>query len=245
MATAGRNPFARSLRNSFTFARHVTDSVVPAPPAVWESASRPMLPARADQRYRLLLGVTLAALLVSLLDFALIIGAFPVPVPGLRLRDQNGPQETATYGFEDGTEGWLARDAAANAVGSGAHVFAGNGALEFQVTNLTTATKAFVYTPQPAKARPASLIVAHIYVPAGAPPLVGTIYALDGGWLWNSGTYPVLTPGTWTTISYQIPPQVKPPIREMGIMVVGAKGNPGYSGPIYLDSVDVQDTQNR
>lgn len=239
MATADRNLFTRSLRNSFTFARHVTDSVLPGPPATWEAASRPMLPARADRRYRLLLGITLAALLVSLLDFALIVGAVPVPVPGLRLHDQNGPLETATYGFEYGPEGWLARNGASNAVGNDVHVFAGNGALEFQVTNLDANTKGFVYTPQPAKARPGSLIVAHLYAPAGAPPLVGTIYALDGAWMWNSGSFPVLTPGTWTTLTYQIPAQLKPPIREMGIMVVGAKGYLPYTGPVYLDSVDV------
>jgi hypothetical protein len=162
----------------------------------------------------LVLAVSLIALVASILDFALIVGALPVPVPGLRAPGDNVTLDAATYNFEHGTDGWLARGAAANPVTSDLQAFAGHNSLEFQVTNLSATTKAFVYIPLPTNARQNSRIVAHVYVPAGAPPLVATIYILDKHWLWHNGLFPALTPGQWTVVSYQIPAQVQTPIPE-------------------------------
>lgn len=194
----------------------------------------------ASAMQRVLLGVSLAALLVGLLDFALIIGAVPIPVPGLRAPGDTTAADTATYSFEHGAGNWTVRDAASNAAVSATQAFAGHTALQFQVSGLSDATQAFIYLPQPADAKPGTRIVAHIYVPVSAPALVGTVYALDGAWQWHSGAYPGLTPGQWTAVTYQIPRQTPGPIREIGLMVVGAKGAQAYTGPLYLDSVDLE-----
>jgi hypothetical protein len=50
----------------------------------------------------------------------------------------------------------------------------------------------------------------------------------------------VLTPGQWTTVTYALPAQAQLPIHELGLMILAGKGVRSYSGPLYLDSVDVQ-----
>jgi hypothetical protein len=206
--------------------------------ADWAQRRRGKWP--AQWRLWLVLVVSLIALAVGILDFALIVGAVPVPVPGLRAPGELASIDTATYSFERSTDGWLARGAAANAVASDAQAFAGRDSLEFQVTNLSAATKAFAYISLPPPARPNTRIVAHLYVPAGGPTLLATIYALDRSWAWHNGQFFALSPGQWTATTYQIPAQTHAPIRELGVMILGTKGYPPYSGPLYLDSVDLQ-----
>jgi hypothetical protein len=188
-------------------------------------------PPQADWRLWLALAVSLLALGAAIVDFALIIGAVPIPVPGLRSQSQTTIADTA---------GWTTRGAATNAAVIDAHVFAGRQVLEFRVTNLSRASSAFVYTPLPLNARHHTQIIAHLYVPAGAPLLVGTIYLLDKSWKWYNGPYPVLTPGRWTAVAYAIPARARLPLRELGVVTLAGKGVAPYSGPLYLDSVTVQ-----
>jgi hypothetical protein len=195
---------------------------------------------QADWRLWLALALSLLALGGAILDFALVIGAVPIPVPGLRSQGQATVGDTATYGFENDANGWATRGAATNAVVSDTHVFAGRQALEFQVANLSRTRKAFVYTPLPANARHHTQIIAHLYIRAGAPTLLATAYVLDKSWTWYNGPFPVLTPGQWTAVAYEVPAQVQLPIRELGLMILTGKGVRHYSGPLYLDSVDVQ-----
>lgn len=238
MQTAPERRPRRLQRGKVTFVRRVVDEPLPedAPP---DSVAVVTERANLVWPLRLAIGVSVLALAVSLLDFALIIGAVPVPIPGLRSQDQGNAIDTATYSFELDTQGWAVREAATNAVSNDMHVFAGRGALEFQVTNLTTTHRAFVYTTQPAGAKPNTRVVAHIYVPAGGPLLLATIYALDKSWAWHNGPFPTLYPGQWTAVTYQIPPNTPTPIHELGVMIVGEDGVTPYSGPLYLDSVGV------
>lgn len=193
-----------------------------------------------DWRIWLILAVSLIALAASLLNLALIVGAISIPIPGLRVSAESGLAETATYGFEADANGWTARGTATSVVSNDLHVFAGRGALEFQVVNLSADQKAFVYVTQPTHAKPGTRVVAHVYVPPSAPQLIATIYILDGTWAWHSAQYPTLDPGQWTAITYQIPQGTPTSIRELGVMVVGINGTPPYTGPLYLDSVDLQ-----
>lgn len=186
------------------------------------------------------LGASLIALIVSLLNFTLLVGALPMPVPGLRASGITIPKDTSTYGFEYDNNGWLPRGAASSAVANDIHVYAGQGALEFQVAALTSKQQAFVYTTVPPLAKAGVKVVAHLYAPAGAPPLLATIYGLDDKFGWNSGPYIALNPGVWTAVIWQIPAQTHLPIRELGIMILGIDGTAPYTGPIYLDSVDLQ-----
>ncbi len=186
------------------------------------------------------LGVSLIAIIVSLLNFALMVGALPMPVPGLRASGLTIPKDTATYGFEYDNNGWLPRGAASSAVANDTHVYAGQGALEFQVAALTSKQQAFVYTTMPPGAKAGVKVVAHLYVPTGAPPLLATIYGLDNNFAWNSGAYIALNPGIWTAVVWQVPAQVHLPIRELGVMILGIDGPAPYTGPLYLDSVDLQ-----
>lgn len=186
------------------------------------------------------LGASLIAMIVSLLNFALLVGAVPMPVPGLRTAGISIPKDTATYGFEYDNNGWLPRGAASSAVANNTHVFAGQGALEFQATALTSKQQAFVYTTMPQIAKTGVKVVAHLYVPTGAPPLLATTYGLDSNYAWNSGPYIALNPGVWTAVIWQIPAHTRLPIRELGIMILGTDGAAPYTGPLYLDSVDLQ-----
>lgn len=188
----------------------------------------------------LALGASLLALLVGLVNFALLIGALPIPIPGLRAAGVSVSKDTATYGFEFDNNGWLARGVAANAVSNNIRVFAGQGALEFQTTGITAQQQAFVYTTTPPGAKPLTKVIAHIYVPAGAPPLVATIYGLNSSYAWNSGPYIGLNAGGWTALAWQIPANEQTPVRELGVMIIGTAGSSPYSGPLYLDSVDLQ-----
>lgn len=194
----------------------------------------------SNARYVAVLSISLIALLVSLLNFGLITGSVRIPAPGLQTQGSTGLTDHATYGFEYDTDGWQARGAATSAVWNNSHRFAGQGALEVQVTGLTPTQKAFVYVTVPPSARPGSTITAHLYVPSGTPPLVATLYALDGSWAWSSGGFPSVNPGTWTALTYSIPTTLKGPIREMGVMVVGVSGSPPYTGVLFVDSVNVQ-----
>jgi hypothetical protein len=148
--------------------------------------------------------------------------------------------DTATYSFENGANGWATRGAATREVLSDAYVFAGRGSLEFRVANLSGTRKAFVYTTLPRIAGRHTRIIAHLYVPVGAPPLLATTYVLDKSWAWSNGPFPVLTPGQWTTVTYALPAQAQLPIHELGLMILTGKDVTPYSGPLYLDSVDAQ-----
>lgn len=203
--------------------------------------------ARDPQRHKfpLSLVATLAivgivALAISVLDFMLIVGAVPIPVPGLQAGGSKTPADTATYGFERGTSGWSVRGCATNAVLSNDYVFAGQNALEFHVTNLSNSNQAYVFTTLPRDVKPGTKVVAHVYVPAGAPVLVATIYALDSSWRWHSGPFPALAPGQWTAVAYTIPATFQAPVRELGIMLVTSENAPPYSGLLFVDSIDVQ-----
>jgi hypothetical protein len=228
-------------RDTVTFVRRVVGEPLTEDASPDSSA---VVPGRVNAGWplRLAIGASVLALAVSLLDFALIIGAVPVPIPGLRSQDQGNAIDTATYSFELDTQGWAVRGAATDAVSNDSHVFAGRGALEFQVTNLTTTHTAFVYTTQPAGAKPNTWVVVHVYVPAGAPPLLATIYALDKSWAWHNGPFPTLYAGQWAAITYRIPPNTPTPIHELGVMIVGDKGVAPYTGPLFLDSVDLRNS---
>ncbi|WIG59802.1 MAG: hypothetical protein OJF49_002549 [Ktedonobacterales bacterium] len=191
-------------------------------------------------RYALVLAFSLAALLVSLLNFALFVGAVTIPISGLRPPGQTAARDTATYNFEQDADGWMARGAAANAVSNNLRVFAGQGALEVQATQITQARQAFVYIANPAEVKPGSTITAHIYIPTGAQEVVAALYTLDGAWLWHNSPFPALTPGQWTAIVFHLPPTLPTPIRELGIMFVSAQGALPYTGPIFIDSVNVR-----
>jgi hypothetical protein len=195
---------------------------------------------QSDGRLWLALAVSLLALSGAVLDFALVVGAVPIPVPGLRSQGQATVADTATYSFENDANGWATRGGATNAVVSDAHVFAGRQALEVQVVNLSGTGKAFVYTTLPGRVGRRVQIIAHLYVPAGAPPLLATAYVLDKSWAWYNGPFPVLPPGQWTAVRYEIPTEAQLPIHELGLMILADKGAPPYSGPLYLDSVNVQ-----
>lgn len=193
----------------------------------------------ANARYVAVLAISLGALLVSLLDLGLITGRVQAPTPGLQNGSSSRGADTSTYNFEFDSDGWRARGAATTAVWNNAHTFAGQGALEVQVEGLTQQHNGFVFVTAPQMVKPGSTIIAHIYVPAGAPPVVVTLYALDSSWGWTAGAYPTLDPGAWTAVRYSIPTTVKGPIREMGVMIVGAAKSTPYTGPLYVDGINI------
>jgi hypothetical protein len=206
-------------------------------------ASESATPARKDRRdivRWLALVASLLALAVGLVDFSLLVGAVPIPVSGLRAPGQPVSKDTATYAFELDPDGWQARGAAANAISNNTHVFAGQGALEFQVMGLTAKQQAFIYTTMPPAASSDTRVIAHVYAPAGAPTLLATIYILDANYTWHSGPYLGLNPGGWTAVAYQIPANLQPPVRQLGVMILGVTGSSPYTGPLFLDTVDLQ-----
>lgn len=194
----------------------------------------------SNVRYTVLLTISLVALLVSVLDFGLITGSLRVPTPGLRVQGTTSLADRATYNFEYDTDGWQARGAARTAVWNNSHTFAGQGALEVQIAGLTQKDNGFVFITAPKTVKPGSTVVAHVYAPSGTPPLVVTLYALDGAWAWSSGPYPSLNPGAWVAVSYTIPKTMLGPVREMGLMFVGDASGVPYSGVLFVDSVNVQ-----
>jgi hypothetical protein len=244
-----RKRFPRSANGSLAFIRPRAASA-PSPEATkaikathtTQAGSReiPAGRGRPNIVQWLSLGASLLALAVGLLDFTLLIGALPMPVPGLRAAGQPALKDTATYAFEFDNDGWLTRGAAANAVSNNIRVFAGEGSLEFQGMGVSAQQQAFIYIAMPTAAKPNMKVVAHLYTPSGAPPLLATIYVLDASYTWYSGPYLGLNAGNWTALAYQISAKAHAPIRQLGLMILGTAGATPYTGPLYLDSVDLQ-----
>jgi hypothetical protein len=194
-----------------------------------------------DVRYLVVLAISVAALLISLLDAVLIAGAITIPVPGLHTTTvPPTPADHTTFNFETGLDRWAVRGAASNVQLTETPVYAGRQALAFHVTNVSTTTKAFVFVSLPGLPAHPGRVTAHLYLPLGASPLLATIYFLDAKWQWTNGSFPLLAPGRWTTLSLDIPRQTRLPIRELGIMIVGSQGGHPYTGSLFLDSVNVQ-----
>lgn len=201
-----------------------------------------IIPSQRPSRrlWRLSTRLGIAALSLCLLGVFLIIGARPMSIPGLRSNEHSFAIDTAPYNFEHDAQEWRVRGVATNAVSNDTHVFAGRRALKFQVAGLLGTKPALVYTDTvKAKAKPGAWVAAYVYVPAGAPPLLGTVYILDHAWGWHNGPFPMLYPGQWTAITYQIPLNTGEPIHELGVMIICAHGAK-YTGPLFLDSVEVQ-----
>ncbi len=229
----------RSRRGVFTYIRQFANPATTSEDALQGVSRSAGSYHRSGWRYSLVLAVSMVALAVSLLDFALIVGAVAVPIPGLRTQAANMSADTATYGFELGTDSWVTRGMAANAISSDTQAFAGHRSLEFQVTNVSDTQKAFVYCALPANTKPATFVLAHVYVPAGAPPLLAAVYVLDNSWTWQNGPFPTLAGGQWTAVTFQIPQSAHTPIRELGLIIVDTKGFPPYTGPLFVDSIDI------
>jgi hypothetical protein len=193
----------------------------------------------SNGRYVAVLAFSLIAMIVSLLNFGLITGALRVPTPGLQTQNVTHLADKSTYGFEFDSDGWRARGAATSAVWNNIHTFAGQGALEVQVKELSQKNNGFVFITAPASAKPGATIIAHIYAPTGTPPIVVTLYALDGSWGWSAGAYPSVNPGSWMAVKYTIPTTLQGPIREMGVMLIGSSNATPYTGVIYIDSINM------
>jgi hypothetical protein len=190
-------------------------------------------------RYVVVLSISLAALIISIANSLAIAGDLSIPLPGMRGASP-ASSDHATYNFENGVNGWGARGAASAVVSTSAYAFAGQRALQVHVAAVSSSNEAFIYNAQPASAGQRSQITAYVYVPRGAPALFATLFVLDHGYRWFSGPYPALSAGSWTLLLFDVPPQASLPIHQLGVMIVGGKGQPPYSGAIYLDSVNVQ-----
>jgi hypothetical protein len=189
-----------------------------------------------DLHGRLPLVIGLLALVVGLFDFGMIIGSARVPLLGPRAASQAPIANAPNYGFDSNVRDWAARGAVKPA-GMGGPVADGWSSQAFQAQQLSIANKAFIYSRLPPNIGRHTRLVARVYVPAGAPPLICTIYILGRSWGWFNGPLPLLSPGQWTTVTYLMPKAVRLPVREVGLMIVGLRGFRPYTGPLYLDSV--------
>jgi hypothetical protein len=188
----------------------------------------------------MVLAFSLAALIISIANSLAISGNITIPVPGLRVSGPTAGADSATYGFETGPDGWTTRGSASDATSAATRFFSGQRSLQFHVSSLSSSNRAFVFTTNPVPVGQCCRVTAHLYVPPGAPSLFGTVYVLDRGYKWFSGPYPELVAGDWTPLLFDIPNQVQMPTHQVGVMVVGAKGQQPYTGTLFLDSVNLQ-----
>jgi PAS domain-containing protein len=185
---------------------------------------------------RLALLVGLLALVVGLVDFGMIIGSMRALQPGPRAKSPAAVANAPNYGFNTNVRDWATRGAIKSA-GFGGPVADGWSSQAFQAQQLSLANKAFIYSRLPRNIGPHSRFAARVYVPAGAPPLICTIYILGRSWRWFNGPLPLLSPSQWTNVTYLMPKSARLPVHEVGFMIIGIKGFRPYTGPLYLDSV--------
>ena len=140
------------------------------------------------------------------------------------------------YGFEDGTQGWASGGNPISKVTSSAdQKFAGAHALALTFTGGQGTQDVKVADPPVPAGR---LITFQIWVPAGHPLVFVQPFLLQNGagnWAWKGDWHSAskLSPGAWSAVTLQVPPN-SAPLAQLGLQFAT---NAAWTGTIYVDSI--------
>ena len=152
--------------------------------------------------------------------------------------------DTAQYGFESATQGWVLIDTTQTLIpgataSSTAETFAGGASLAVTL-NVPAASNAYAEYSAPNLAPLAGATVAfHVWLPANATLLAIQPYVMDANYVWT-GSYVELgqlAPGCWSTIKVVVPATFVAPAFQIGVQFITAS-TAGYGGVAYVDAVE-------
>lgn len=153
--------------------------------------------------------------------------------------DSGSPSsDPAQYNFEAGAQGWVSSGGFITGVSSTtAQAYAGSRSLAVSFGGSTTGSQ-HVSVSQPST--PAGATVSfRVRVPSGSKITAVQPYALQGAagnWQWTGNWQSIssFTPGTWKTITVNVPTTAKTPLAEIGIEFTT---NGAWTGTVHVDSV--------
>ncbi|WP_224366442.1 hypothetical protein [Hyalangium versicolor] len=161
----------------------------------------------------------------------------PVPTPAPAPPPAPAPG-TAAFQFESGTQGWTSWGPLIQGLSSSTtRAFQGSRSLEVKVAGTP---KGMSKVSVPGASVPAGRTVSfRVWFPSGSrisalQPFV--LQGAAGGWKWNGSWIATssLKPGTWNTITLQIPAGAVSPFQELGLEIFT---DAQWTGPLYVDSV--------
>jgi hypothetical protein len=150
----------------------------------------------------------------------------------------NGP---VAYSFEDGgADGWqLHGNGIANVQNSGS--IAAQGSHSLQLTLANKNAQNFPYIAVSAGAGPAfphqgQTVHAYLYVNSNAVTVNAKLILVDGQNHWDVQNAVPLAPGTWTKLSFTVPPNFNGNVQQIGIQFNAPAGS-GVGADVNIDAV--------
>jgi hypothetical protein len=156
----------------------------------------------------------------------------------------SGASDTAQYGFESGTQGWVL-SASGDALIPGQTTtttterFAGSSALQVTLSVPAGSMQYARYNAPAVAPLPGSAVTFHVWVAPGAGLLAIQPYVMDKNYLW-SGSYVELgqlVPGCWATITLAVPASFVTPAFEIGVEFFSTT-TAAYNGVAYVGAVE-------
>jgi hypothetical protein len=152
-----------------------------------------------------------------------------------------GATDSAQFGFESGTQGWLLADTS-NQVIPGqvsqttTQQYAGRGSLAITL-NIPAGSNVYARLESPSIPVGATLTF-EVWVPPGADLESIQPYVMDANFKWTGTWLPAteFVPGCWSTIKVQVPTTAVMPLSELGVEFRTTTAA-AFRGTAYVDSV--------
>jgi hypothetical protein len=156
----------------------------------------------------------------------------------------SGASDTAQYGFESGTQGWVLADAtdvliAGHTDATMTERIAGSSALQATLAIPAGSFEYVRYIVPPVAPVAGAVVTFHVWVAPGAALQAIQPYVMDKNYVWTGSWVEMgqLVPGCWATITLAVPTTVVAPAYEIGVEFTGVAGAP-YNGVVYVDAVE-------
>jgi hypothetical protein len=155
----------------------------------------------------------------------------------------SGASDTAQYGFESGTQGWVLSDQSDALIPGQATTttttrFAGTSALQVSL-NIAGGQNAYArYQSPPVAPAPGAVVTFHVWVSPGATLWGIQPYVMDKNFVWTGAWTEMsqIVQGCWSTITLTVPNNFHAPAWEIGVDFAVATGS-SYTGVAYVDAV--------
>jgi hypothetical protein len=156
----------------------------------------------------------------------------------------SGAPDTAQYGFESGTQGWVVSDqndalVPGQSIATTTERFAGGSALQVTL-NAPGGMNAYArYQSPPVAPLAGAVVTFHVWVSPGATLQAFQPYVMDKNYVWTGSWVEMgqVVQGCWSTITVSVPNNFASPAWEIGVEFTAATGVP-YTGVAYVDAVE-------
>ncbi|MBK9924259.1 MAG: carboxypeptidase regulatory-like domain-containing protein [Anaerolineales bacterium] len=145
--------------------------------------------------------------------------------------------DSSLYSFEGGTtQGWSSVESITSVTNTTSNAFLGTHSL-CATSNFPGGGWDDGYAFVDKEVTAGDTITARLYVPAGYNDISSSIYLLDANWGWYESSFTGLTPGTWTTLTWDLSGLgFVTPTHRFGFHI--GSSSP-YQGCVYIDSVNI------